>query len=198
MDELKEIAKKDKPKRGTHRARFGKVRPWVPNPRQVLMYSAVISGRTCSDVGSEYGCTGANVHKIVKQMRTYLTEQYLHSVNEQRTEQSERLMHIYREAMDAWRRSVGETTVTTTKETQDEVEVTRRVETLAGNPAFLMVARSVLADIRTIWGVDAKTNPVDGVDEGDRVAGVPRQDSIKLAIKRLSDTAKAMQNPSNN
>lgn len=203
--EITAVAKKDKPKAGRNTRRYGLVRTWKPSPRQWAMYEAVISGRTYLSVGEEYGCSKQCVSLTVKKFRQLLEERYLGSINELRTEHSERLMYVYCEAMEAWRKSIGEHVVVTKKdvkikESKDDpgtpaIETTVRTEMIAGNPAFLMVARAVLADIRRVWGVDYDQQPNDVEDVGDRVAGVPRPEAIKLAVQKMMTAARK---PSNN
>src|SRR5262249_36475761 len=86
--------------------------------------------------------------------------------------QTNALMHIYREAMDAWERSKQASKVMTrTLEGKGEGAEGQggrvRIKDQDGDPRYRDTAKSTLADIRKIWGVEApKETRLTGKDGG--------------------------------
>lgn len=80
---------------------------------------------------------GAEIHKTIK------------------VKQQLKLEYLYREAVEAWIKSKQDKEVTTQESSDNgKAKVSIRTEKQTGDPALLNVARSILADITKLWGLN--------------------------------------------
>jgi predicted transcriptional regulator len=116
-------------------------------------------GFTQVEIAVELGITQAAVSKIVRRVETRILKDRFPLIERQWARQTYRLEHIYREAMRAWARSIGEKTRRRQRRAQDGkhgpviAELVMEIE--HGNPQFLEVGRKALADIRKLCGISA-------------------------------------------
>ena len=170
------------PGRGPGRPASGK--PWEPSLRDLEIYAGLAEGRTTRDVAEQYGIDHSRVVRIGQKIDKWLAPQWMDRIRELKARQTESLMHVFREAMGAWRdskRDAVSSTDRTSEKHGTETSVTTKGQ--CGNPSFLSEARAALADIRKIWGADAPVDPGD--TQSDRVSGRPREEVIREQIARL-------------
>lgn len=174
--------------------------PWQPSAIELEVYAEYVKGRkTQKQVGEQFDRSQNYVGTIYRRINAWLWPIEMDRIREIKASHAQRLMHVYREAMEAWERSkMNETTVvTTTSKDVSTGETTRTASKgQVGNPAFLSEARTALLDIRKIWGADA---PLEIRHTGEvRVAGRSREAAIQERIDRLTEVRENMLVPSEN
>lgn len=161
---------------------------WEPSPRQLEIYADLHRGDlTQGDVAKKYGLTRQRVGAIKDQINKYLVPIYMDSIRELRCEHTQRLMHIYQEAMAAWEASkkpgIVEESGVSVKGPYDKT--TTRHQT--GDSSYLREARAALSEIRRVWGADT---PIEVKHTGEiRVAGMPIEDAIAAKQAQLAAIA---------
>jgi len=105
------------------------------------------------------------VSKILARVGKRLAEEFLEEVRSVKMAQTETLERIMAESLAAWQRSKqdaqtlatvhGRTTVKDGEVIALPDQITQTVTGQSGNPAHLAQARGALADIRSLWGLDA-------------------------------------------
>lgn len=203
-------------KRGKTRARRHK-KEWEPSPQQLEIYAKVCEGRgTHAQIATEHDVTRSRITQIVKEVDDWLWPQMFDAIREVKTRQTNQLLHIFREAMQAWERSklnaereVIKEIIAQDKEPKPgERKETKEIKVLAvaertkttsgqcGDPRFLAEARNALEDIRKIWGADA---PVKVEHSGElRVAGMTAEEANRQLVEQLGEAQKRLLEPSVN
>ena len=168
--------------------------PWEPDEHQMSVYAAVVRGdRSYREIAGEFKISKARVCQLVKKINGWLWPQRMDEIREIKAEHTERLLHVYGEAMAAWERSkLDEETTRVKTGGQHGPEKSRVRKGQAGNPAFLQEARAALAEIRRIWGADA---PITHQHTGEvRVAGVSREEAIGRQIAAMQAALEPKEN----
>lgn len=159
---------------------------WEPSPRQLQIYAELHRGDvTQTDVGRKFGTTQKNVSVIKRRVEKWLVPQYVDSIREMRVEHTQRLMHIYAEAMKAWEASKQPAVEVTESESDTRGGVqTRKTTEQVGNPAFLSQARAAMNEIREMWGANA---PIEVRHSAEvRVAGMSLDQAIMQKQNQLT------------
>lgn len=161
--------------------------------RDLDIYNRFVSGERKRHIAVDLGIDHSTVHKAIKRVSDFLQLEMIDDIRAIRVEHTARLQHIADEAMEAWRQSkqpgVVETTTTDAVAAGDGKKPTGTKQVRktynVGNVAYLSQAQSALEDIRKIWGVDMKREDPPPTEEGDRVAGMSREDAIRQQMQRL-------------
>ncbi len=130
-------------------------------PREITRYREMRAWElrqqmwTQKRIADELGICHQAVSKILKRIDERFLAKADELIAEQKAAQTEQLRYIADEALQAWERSKRNAETVTTKETDNGTEVTTRVQGQYGDPRLLDQARGALADIRTLWGLDA-------------------------------------------
>ena len=125
--------------------------------RQVMDY--ILEGHSQTAIASRLGISQPAVSKIVRRIEERLLSDVAWRIERQRARHSLRLEFLYAEAVRAWRASQEDGL----RKRQRKTEAAGGGATVAeivsenrhGDPRYLDEARKTLADLRTIWGVDA-------------------------------------------
>ncbi|MFM9966333.1 MAG: TrfB-related DNA-binding protein [Planctomycetaceae bacterium] len=129
----------------------------MPTPRDCEIFRrVVIHGQRQTEVARELGLTKQRVFSICERLRRMSFRELVDDVKDYRRTTLLRLENLHSEAIAAWERSKGGTkseTMTVGQADSDVVSTTRS-ETF-GNPRFLAEARSALAGIRELCGLNA-------------------------------------------
>ncbi len=179
---------------------------WEPDSRDLDIYHKHCKGISQPTIAKEWGITQQRVSKIVQRINEWLVPQYLSRIKNIKAEHTERLMIIFSEAMEAWRRSKED--AVTEEETfsgglpQEEAPVgkakpkskpvdSKRVRKgQAGGAQYLSEARAALAEIRKIWGADSQISDSGAGEE--RVAGRSREEVAMKIAERLEKLSSAL------
>ena len=179
-------------------------KPWQPDARQLEIYHRATCGSEGQRaIASAFHVSQQYVSQTVRKIDQWLAPQWMESIREMKANHTERLLHIFREAMAAWERSKLDAVAVTTKTGNkpgeqggpyDETATQTRGQ--SGNPTFLSEARGALAEIRKIWGADA---PLKVEHSGEvRVAGRDATEARNELAQRLSDQRAKLMTPSEN
>lgn len=114
--------------------------------RERQAWSLTQRGRTQGEIATELGITQPSVSKILARLEQRVLGELAGSVQELELRQAARLEYLYREAVDAWESSKPLSAV------DGSAAAERRAP---GDRRFLAEARTVLADLRRLWGLDA-------------------------------------------
>ena len=170
---------------------------WKPSEVHLAWYREwTIKHRRMTDIAIDAGVTRQAIWHAVHAVKEWLRLELFDQIVEFRERQTECLDQMASEALESWRASKGLHKVTTTKKCADGNEVATREEELCGDPRFLAEARSAMADIREMWGVNKpqKIEVVDDEGNGfERVAGMTRAQAIKARAERLMQRAKHLE-----
>lgn len=116
-------------------------------------------GWTQDEIAADLNISQQAVSKLMKKAEATVLASVRDTVLAQKVKQTHRLEALYREAMAAWEKSKGDSTkrVRRWKGSGDgaEQETQIVVETSTGDVAYLNLARSLMDDLRKIWGLDA-------------------------------------------
>lgn len=170
-----------------------------PNPKHLGWYEQwMCEHKSFRRIGDESTppCSSAAVYKGVKKVKEWLRLELFDRIVEYRERQTECLEQIIYNALKAWEASIGVHTVVTEKTTANGKETTTRTETLCGDPRYLAEARTAMADIREIWGVNKPLKLEVVGDEGsglDRVCGMSRANAIRRRGELLLARANAIE-----
>ena len=152
-------------------------------------------GWTGDRIADHLGVHRTTVHRMLSRIERRLADKFEDDAREVKGRQTALLERIAESALEQWERSCGNATKTRTVSKrverkpdsgerasdyvedvpadldEDEAHVVERTSEewgQCGNPALLAQARGALADVRTIWGLDApKRQEVTGEDGGD-------------------------------
>ena len=194
LQEVQKAARVAKPKRKAPANKV--VEPWKPSERDMQWYhDARVTCHSYQWVADRAGVTASLVCQICKKVAEWLNAQNHPTIMEHRVQQTQMLDALIYECWKAWRRSIGEYAVETTKEALSEpegeeggeslmqvIERTVRKEHLPGDPRFIAEIRSLMEDKRDIWGVD---KPVETVvhhtpfDDLLPVGGKSREEAVR-------------------
>lgn len=158
----------------------GPVRPsklpteWEPSPRDLEIYHYLKQKHSTREVAAIMEKSGTKVsHETVRlvgiKIDEWLRVQWMDNIRGIMVQQSEALMEIFQQAMEAWELSkCDKLTVTEKIGDVDELPeiITKREHNKTGDAKFLSEARGALADIRKIWGAETKASAFNG-DAGD-------------------------------
>lgn len=186
--------KKRKPKPGSI------AKPYEPSERDLQIYVRVQSGRSMTSTAKKFGLTAAAVSFICKKIDAWFADQYMGRIREIKANHTQRLEYIYREAMNAWRRSQEDEVEETEKDIgHGQFPGTDRTEKRKGQVGaseFLQTAMKAIHDIRDIWGANA---PLQIEHTGEvRVAGRDVNEARSDLLERVDRLTKAMATGSRN
>lgn len=134
-----------------------------------------VKGWLIPRIAQELGVDKSTISRALDRVEKRLAEQFKNQAEVIKARQTERLEHIYSEAMEQWERSCQDAELTRTvtktlaKATSDydaendeplekviiEETVTTERKGQSGNPALLQQAKEALADQREIWSLNA-------------------------------------------
>ena len=129
--------------------------------RELRVLDRSVQGWSQRRIAAEEGVSQAAVSKILTRAEGRILRDLTAVVAQQKARQTLRLEHLYRESLQAWDESKGDATRRVQRKTQPGTGGTGAtvaelvVETQHGDPRFLDLGRKVLADVRTLWGLDA-------------------------------------------
>jgi predicted transcriptional regulator len=129
--------------------------------RELRVLDRSVQGWSQHRIAAEERITQPAVSKILARAEDRILRDLTAVVAQQKARQTLRLEHLYRESMLAWDESKSDATRRVQRKTQTGTGGTGAtvaelvVETQHGDPRFLDVGRKVLADMRTLWGLDA-------------------------------------------
>jgi len=111
---------------------------------------------TQTAVAEQDGVTVGAVCQRFQRVAKWLRSQSVESITEIRQSHTRRLMAVYREAMQAWQKSLEDAAEVSVDEggNGEQARVRKKRKGQSGNAALLQQARGALEDIRKIWGVD--------------------------------------------
>lgn len=134
--------------------------------REETAWKLRVEGRTQQQIADTVGLSQAAISLLLKRVGERHAEEFRDQAEAVKTRQSEQLERVFNQAMAAWERSLtDEERRTITKgrvrvmdsgmmiEIPDTETIMRVGQ--SGNPALLAQAMKALADIRSIWGLDA-------------------------------------------
>lgn len=177
--------------------------PWEPTVRDLEIFHAYNSGKMdYRAVGRAFKLSQEGARQICKKVVDWITPQYVEDIRGQKVRQTESLLHIFREAMQAWERSklddvtIREKKVEVAEAKIEGVETVMTTRGQAGDPRFLDQARGALDDIRKIWGMNA---PIEIEYSGElRVAGMSVEEANKQLVDRIDSLKGRLLMPSTN
>jgi hypothetical protein len=187
----KVVAKVIRSSRTGTRRPGGSRAPYEPSVRDMEMFYAYTSGQNVcyADIGKAYHVSRARVGYIFKRVKNWLIPRYAEDIRGIKVEQTESLLHIFKEAMAAWERSKMNAESVTVKDIEygeekiPAVEKTTTTKGQCGDPRFLAEARGALDDIREIWGANA---PVKIEHSGElRVAGMSVEEANRQLVEQI-------------
>lgn len=129
--------------------------------RELRVIDRSVQGWSQRRIAAEEGISQAAVSKILTRAEDRMLRELTAAVAQQKARQMLRLEHVYRESMQAWEESKGDATRRVQRKTQPGAGGSGAtvaelvVETQHGDPRYLDLGRKVLADVRTLWGLDA-------------------------------------------
>jgi predicted transcriptional regulator len=149
-----------------------RVREEVSREREREAWRLRQQGWTQQRIADRLEVTHQAVDVMLSRIEKRLAAEFREQAEQMKGRQTAVLEQILDEALEQWRRStedaVTEVTVKGkvtgkggkgkegTDKDESRAQVTRTVEGQTGNPALLAQARGALADIRSIWGLDAQ------------------------------------------
>jgi hypothetical protein len=164
--------------------------PWRPSPDQLAIYEAATRGdKTQRQVAKERGCAESWVSTVITKIDRWLVPQYTDKFREIKSNHSQRLMIIYREAMAEWHRS-KRPKVSRRKQPDREGKIIAvdTIEGRTGDPRHLQAAMAALEQVRIMWGMNAPEK-VEG-ETTLRIGGMARTRAIELRMIELGEAQK--------
>jgi Homeodomain-like domain len=155
--------------------------------REVKALQGLLDGHSQHEIARTLGVSQPAVSKMLKRIEERLLTDVAWRIERQRARQSLRLEFLYSEAIRAWRGSHDDALRRRQRKTDGVGGHTSTVaevisENQHGDPRYLEEARRALADLRTLWGVDAPerlsvdtTNPYASMSDEAVAAEVLRQ-----------------------
>lgn len=148
-------------------------------------------------VAERFQVSQSAVSKTVARVEQWQRSQYQEEASLFRTRVTNRLEHLYSEAMQTWTISQAPKVVTTTRverdgsaseagqaATPERVVVTRQESAQTGNPAFLRIAIDAVEQLRGLWAEEIANTSHDG---GFRYAGKSRLEVVESQLERLRE-----------
>lgn len=128
----------------------------------------VIDGRSFRQLGKEYGLSSSTCWDAVRNAERRLTDQFHREIKDFRTRQTMMLESMIGELYEAWHKSkvpLLTEKVGTTLKGKPINETT--IKYTGGDPRYIDSAARLMADIRSMWGVDApKASTVEITGQG--------------------------------
>ena len=163
-----------------------------PPERWLEIYRDLMTGKRTADVARLHGTTEPTVGRIRKRVNEYLITEYMDDIRQLKVEHSQRLWHIYHEAMAAWEASKKPTKTVTRKKGRVDVTLT----TTSGDVRFLAQADAAMNRIREIWGANS---PIRIEHSGElRVAGKTQAEANAELVAHVQGLIQQIQTPSEN
>lgn len=117
----------------------------------------VIDGRSFRDLGKEYGVSATTCWEACRLAEQTLSDEFHRTISGFRTRQTMQLESLIGECCEAWHKSKLpleiEKTGTTLKGKPFSETTTKHT---GGDPRYIDTAARLMADIRSIWGVDTE------------------------------------------
>jgi DNA-binding CsgD family transcriptional regulator len=126
--------------------------------REVQVLEQILDGRRQHQIATALNISQPAVSKIARRLEERLLADVAFKVDRQRARQTLRLEFIYQESIGAWHASKQESLRRRQRKADggDGGTIAEIVsENRDGDPRYLDEARRALADLRTIWGIDA-------------------------------------------
>lgn len=182
------------PRRAASRRGSGGQGGWEPRVRvrgrERRAVDLAVQGWTQSAIAGDLHVSQAAVSKILARADARALRELTATVERQKVRQTQRLERVFAHAMHAWDASTTDATRRRQRTTegrggtgQTVAEVT--VHSQHGDPRYLETARKALADLRTLWGVDAParlavhtSRPYDHLTEAELLAHLAAQDAL--------------------
>ncbi len=128
-----------------------------PDEKKIEAYQLRrIAGYKELAVAARFSVSRNTIQTWCKEVAAWLKLAKREEVDTLRAELTERYEHIYRSALDGFRRSQKREVVKTTKTSDEGDSETVRETPKAGQPAFLSVASNALLSIGKLWDADMK------------------------------------------
>ena len=170
--------------------------------RELRVLERSIQGWSQRENAAEERVTQAAISKILRRAEDRMLREFTAVIELQKSRQAVRLEHVYHQGMRAWEVSKSDATRRVQRKTQPgaggvgATVAELVVETQHGDPRYLDLARKALADLRTLWGLDAPQkldvratrSPFDGVSEEGLRAELARQDHLLTATALTAPT----------
>jgi hypothetical protein len=127
--------------------------------REIQVLDQLVIGRSQHQIAASLGISQPAVSKIARRIEERLLSDLAYKVERQRARQTLQLHYLYAESMDAWHTSKQDAVRRRQRKTDDGGDAATVAEVVAenqhGDPRYLEVARKSLADLRSVWGIDA-------------------------------------------
>ena len=152
----------DETRRGGGRGgRNGHEPPSRIHARELRAMELSVQGWSQRRMAAELGISQPAVSKMLRRLEERVLRELAEDGDRQKARQTNRLEHLYTEALGGWEHSKADAT----RRRQRKTEVGTNgggatiaelvVENRHGDPRFLDLGRKILADLRTLWGLDA-------------------------------------------
>lgn len=172
---------------------------WEPSQRHLKIYEALCETGDFRRVALEYKTSVRQVEKLVRMIDAWVKSQHVDEIWSIRVRQKRMLEKLFTRAIDGYEKSCGdEVTEVDGYGPQGPMNKTTIKKRGEGNPAFLSLAREILADIRKLTGADkAPAETMDGnafsVSQFNS-----REDAIRARIVQMESAIKSLGNRSSN
>jgi DNA-binding CsgD family transcriptional regulator len=128
--------------------------------RELRVMEAILEGRSQAETAAALGISQPAESKIMRRLEERLLADIAWTVERQRARQSMRLEFLYREAVAAWQTSQEDGVRKRQRKSDSDAGTSVTIAELVsenrhGDPRYLDEARKALADLRTIWGLNA-------------------------------------------
>ena len=157
--------------------------------RELRVMELSVLGWSQHQIAADIGVSQAAVSKILQRVEERALRELTAQVERQKVRQSLRLNHLYQELMRAWGDSKADSTRRRQRNTQGGAGGVGNTiaeivsENQHGDPRYAEAARKVLADERTLWGLDspqkvdvrASHNPYDHMTKDALVEELAKQ-----------------------
>jgi DNA-binding CsgD family transcriptional regulator len=128
--------------------------------REVQVLEQILEGRTQHEIAATLGISQPAVSKIARRIEERLLDDLAYKIERQRARQTLRLEFLYREAIHAWHASKQESLRRRQRKSDGGAGEAATIAEIVsedrhGDPRYLEEARKALADLRTVWGINA-------------------------------------------
>lgn len=165
---------------------------WEPSERDLEIYLRIQSGRSQNSTAKKFKVVQSTISETCKKLDAWFADQYMGRIREIKANHTQRLEYIYREAMNAWRRSQDDAVEETEREGERGTTRTEKRKGQVGASEFLQTAMKAIHDIRDIWGANA---PLQIEHTGEvRVAGRDVNEARSELLERVQKLTAAMRN----
>lgn len=173
---------------------------WEPTQRHLKIYEALCETGDFRRVALEYKTSVNQVEKLCRKIDAWVKSQHLDEIWSIRVRQKKMLEKLFTRSIDGYEKSCGDEVtykmgIGAKGQDIDETTIKKRGE---GNPAFLMVAREILADIRKLTGADKA--PAESMTGNDFSVSQfnRREDAIRARIAQMEKAVESLQRVENN